>query len=207
MADELAELRARVERLDATDQIRQLASKYALGIDMRNLDAIVGLYVDDVRVTKEESGHQALKRVMHRVLSTFTASVHHVGNHIIEFKDADNAEGIVYCRCEHEIGDKWVPMYLHYYDAYRRVNGRWYFRRRLNCALYAADILERPLGPKRVRWPGKPPAEGNWHESFASWKEFWADPDIGNKPPAPAAGPDKFIETMRRGSALPKTHI
>jgi len=207
MSDELKELRARIDLLDATDQIRQLASKYALAVDMRDMDAIVGLYVDDVKVTREEKGHQALKRVMHDVLSTFTASVHHVGNHIIEFKDADNAEGIVYCRCEHEIGDKWVPMYLHYYDAYRRVNGRWYFRRRLNCALYAVDMLERPVGPKKVRWPGRDAIEGNWHDSFASWREFWTDPGLRDKPPAAAAPRDRFIETMRRGAALPKTHI
>jgi hypothetical protein len=62
--EEFAALLARTERIEAIDEIRQLASKYALAIDMRDLDAIVGLYIDDVKVTKEEKGRQALKRAI-----------------------------------------------------------------------------------------------------------------------------------------------
>ena len=49
----LAELAAKIERLDAIDQIRQLASKYAIGIDMRDMDAIAGLYVEDIFVVED----------------------------------------------------------------------------------------------------------------------------------------------------------
>lgn len=205
---DLAALAAKVERLDAIDQIRQLASKYAIGIDMRDMDAIAGLYVEDVKTSKTESGRQSMKQVMARVLSNFTASVHHVGNHIIEFDDADNAHGIVYCRCEHEVGDKWVPMYLHYIDNYRRVDGRWYFRRRLNATLYGVDMLERPVGDKKLRWPGTPATDGNWHTPYPSWEKFWKDPvAAGDAPVLPTPEPEKFLERMRVGGAKPYTAV
>ena len=205
---DLAALAAKVERLDAIDQIRQLASKYAIGIDMRDMDAIAGLYVEDVKTSKTESGRQSMKQVMARVLSNFTASVHHVGNHIIEFDDADNAHGIVYCRCEHEIGDKWLPMYLHYIDNYRRVDGRWSFRRRLNATLYGVDMLERPVGGKKLRWPGTPAIDGNWHTPYPSWEKVWKDPvAAGNAPVLPTPEPEKFLERMRAGGAKPYTAV
>ena len=39
-----------VERLLAYEEIRQLVSRYAVATDRRDIDALVGLFVDDVRV-------------------------------------------------------------------------------------------------------------------------------------------------------------
>lgn len=189
---------ARLDRIESKDEIRQLSSKYALAVDMRDIDAVVNLYVADVKVSREASGRQALKDVFDRVLRNFRGSVHHVGNQIIEFDDADNAHGIVYCRCEHEIGDKWVPMYLYYLDLYRRDGGRWYFKRRNPCEFYAADVLERPAAGT-IRWPGAPDRPGNWHAHFPSWAEFWGDADAGRRPVGEEAAPGAFLDTMRRG--------
>ena len=44
------DLENRVDRLESIDAIRQLASKYALTLDMRNLDQHVNLFVSDVSV-------------------------------------------------------------------------------------------------------------------------------------------------------------
>ena len=38
------QLLARIERLEALDEIRQLAAKYSLSLDMRDLDAHVNLF-------------------------------------------------------------------------------------------------------------------------------------------------------------------
>ena len=50
-----------VERLLAHEEIRQLAARYALAIDSRDLDSLVGLFVDDVRVGRDERGREALR--------------------------------------------------------------------------------------------------------------------------------------------------
>jgi ketosteroid isomerase-like protein len=194
-----AAILARLDRVESIDAIRQIASKYALAVDMRDIDAIANLYVEDVRISREVSGRQAMKESFASVLRAFTASVHHIGGHIIEFDDADNAHGIVYTRAEHEVGDRWVPMYLYYIDSYRRDGGRWFIKRRVPCELYAADINERPVGPGKVRWPDRPVRDGTWHAHFPSWAAFWANPNKDHDPVPPPPPADGFIDTMRRG--------
>jgi len=51
-----------VQRLIATDQIRQLASRYAVAMDARDLDALVALFVDDVRVGRNAQGRAECRR-------------------------------------------------------------------------------------------------------------------------------------------------
>src|SRR5690349_4349937 len=91
MAD--ADLAAKIDRLESMEQIRQLAFKYALAVDMRDLDAIVSLHVDDVKVKNIGQGHAALKQHFDRTLRNFKGSAHHIGNHIIEFETPDRAIG------------------------------------------------------------------------------------------------------------------
>lgn len=195
----MPDMEARLDRIESRDAIRQLAFKYALAIDMRDIDGIVTLYVEDVKISKTESGRQALKRVFADVVRTFTTSVHAVANHLIEFDDADNAHGVVYCRCEHEVGDSWVPMYLYYLDIYKRIDGVWYFKRRAPCELYGVPTEDKPVGPNKVRWPGRPPHEGTWYAHFPSWTEFWASPDSDALPVREPAPQERFIDTVRRG--------
>jgi hypothetical protein len=52
----------RLDRLESLDEIRQLAAKYSVTLDMRDLDMHVNLFVPDVRVGKEGAGRQALKQ-------------------------------------------------------------------------------------------------------------------------------------------------
>ena len=47
-------LEARIDRLEATEEIRQLVAKYSLSLDMRDLDAHVGLFAPDIRVSREK---------------------------------------------------------------------------------------------------------------------------------------------------------
>lgn len=201
MADTtLNDLVERLDRMESVDAIRQLASKYALAVDMRDTDAIVNLYVEDTKVSREQSGRSALKASFDRVLRGFRASVHHIGGHVIEFDDSENAHGIVYCRSEHEIDDKWVPVYLYYLDTYRRDGGRWYFKRRNPSELYGADVLERPRAGI-VQWPGVGERRGSWHGHFPSWETFWNTTPNAETPRVVAEPPlEGFIDAMRRGN-------
>src|SRR5688500_13848507 len=127
-----SELLHRIDRLESLDEIRQLAAKYALALDMRDADAWAGLFPADVKVGDGRSGRAALRNwfdEVHRV--QFTGTAHHIGGHIIEFIDPDNALGVVYSKNEHEAGDEWVIMQMMYFDRYERIEGRWHFRRRL----------------------------------------------------------------------------
>lgn len=56
------DLLARIDRLESTEAIRQLAARYALSLDMRDLDAHVNLFASDIRVSRENTGRAHLKR-------------------------------------------------------------------------------------------------------------------------------------------------
>lgn len=201
-------LLARIDRLESLDAIRQLPAKYALALDMRDMEAMVSLFPADVRVGKDASGRQALRAYMDRTLrSPFTGTSHHIGGHVIEFDDADHAHGIVYSKNEHETGDEWVIMQMMYVDDYVRTDGRWFFARRLPLYWYATDLNKPPIGENKMRWPGTDWVEGNFHKLFPSYAEFWArDGDPGG-PVAEPAPLEQFLSTMRRGAAAPKVKV
>ena len=206
-------LEARIDRLESLDAIRQLPAKYALALDMRDMDAMVSLFPADVRVGHEQSGRLALRKYMDGTLrAPFTGTSHHIGGHIIEFDDPDHAHGIVYSKNEHETPvangqDEWVTMQMMYADDYLRQDGCWYFARRLPLYWYAADINKPPVGAGKMRWPGTEWTEGNFHKLFPSFAEFWARGGDHGGPVAEPAPLGKFIETMRRGKAAPKVQV
>ncbi|MCB1462839.1 MAG: nuclear transport factor 2 family protein [Nitratireductor sp.] len=202
-SDAQAEILRRLDRLESREQIRQLASKYALALDMRDMDAMAGLFVPDVRVGGGQSGRRALRGWLDDTMRhQFTGTSHHVGTTIIEFRGEDEAVGVVYSKNEHETGDEWVIMQMMYYDRYRRVDGGWYFARRQPLYWYATDLNKPPVGAGKMRWPDREPYEGSFHELFPSWQAFW---DRGGPDDGPLAEPaplEEFIETMRRGNEV-----
>jgi len=206
---DLAHLAQRLDRLESIEAIRQLAARYSLSLDMRDLDAHVNLFAHDIRVSKEHSGRVHLKAWLDDTLrNQFTGTSHHLGQHIIEFTDADHALGVVYSKNEHECGGEWVIMQMLYWDNYERIDGNWYFRRRLPCYWYATDLNKPPIGDKKMRWPGREPYDGAWHELFPSWKEFWANPPSGDEPEVAAPAPvGEFLKRMRRSTAEPRIRV
>ena len=204
----------RVDRLESLDEIRQLAAKYSLSLDMRDLDAHVNLFAADIRVSREQVGREHLKRWLDDTLRLqFTGTSHHIGNHIIEFEDADHAHGVVYSKNEHETprqdgGIDWVIMQMIYWDNYERIDGRWFFRRRLPCYWYATDLNSPPVGDDKIRWPDRDRYEGAYHALWPSWKDFWANPPGDDEPQVAAPAPlEHFLATMRRGSPDPQIRI
>jgi len=191
---------ARLERLESLEEIRQLVARYCLALDMRDLDALSGLFPPDVRVSRDQSGRKALRAWFDQTLrEQFTGTAHVTGNHIIEFDDPTHARGAVYSRNEHETGPEWVIMTMIYWDRYERVDGRWYFRRRLPLYWFATDLNRPPIGDRKMRWPGREPYDGGYHQFWPSWSEFWAgtvDLDADVAEPAPV---DEWLVRFRRG--------
>ncbi|MCF6390539.1 nuclear transport factor 2 family protein [Mycobacterium sp. MBM] len=204
----LAALAARVDRLEALDEIRQLAAKYAVALDMRDLDSLVNLFVDDVRVPGRRTGRAALRRwyddeLRHDLLG----SAHGVLGHVIDIHDSDHASGLVYSRNDLETAAVWVVELLAYLDVYERRDGRWYFARRTPLFWYESDILDPPVGPGKMRWPGTGAHDGIFHEAFPSWDEFHrADPGRFDAPVAAPAALGNWIRTLRRDSATPRAN-
>ncbi|GIL01345.1 MAG: polyketide cyclase [Alphaproteobacteria bacterium] len=198
-----AEILRRLDRIESRDELRQLVAKYALALDMRDIDAMAGLFVPDVAVGGGRTGREALRDWLDETMRRqFDGTAHHVGTTIIEFTGPDEAVGIVYSKNEHETGGEWVIMQMMYYDRYRRVGGRWYFVRRQPLYWYATDLNRPPVGSRKMRWPGREPYEGSFHALFPSWKEYWHRGGPAEGPVAEPAPLEAFIETMRRGAQV-----
>ncbi|HRJ23194.1 MAG TPA: nuclear transport factor 2 family protein [Thauera sp.] len=205
-----ADLLARIDRLESIEAIRQLAGKYSLSLDMRDLDAHVNLFAPDIRVGREKVGRAHLKAWVDDTLrDQFSGTSHHLGQHIIEFTDPDHAIGVVYSKNEHETGPEWVIMQMLYWDDYERIDGRWYFRRRLPCYWYATDLNKPPIGDRKMRWPGREPYQGSFHDLFPSWNAFWAArPDKAQLPEVAEPAPlECFLKTLRRGAPDPRIRV
>lgn len=163
----------RLDRVESMLAIQQLAARYALAVDSRDIDAWIALFVGDVDCGRYGKGREALRGFIDPGVRGFYRSVHFIGGHVIDFEGANRASGTVYCRAEHEDGDRWVAMQLIYFDAYERREGQWYFVRRRERAWYAADQLERPQDVAFHGWdkhllPMKLP------HAFATWQGFWS---------------------------------
>jgi ketosteroid isomerase-like protein len=161
------------ERLLAYEEIRQLVARYAVATDARDLDALVALFVDDVRVGRDLRGRAALKAYFDRSLRDVGVTILHVGTHLIEFDDDDHAHGIVYCRGEIQVGDRWVVQAIQYRDTYERRDGHWYFVRRKHLLWYGRDVGTSPLGLPPANWPEHHSGWGELPEAWPTWSAFW----------------------------------
>jgi ketosteroid isomerase-like protein len=163
-----------VERLLAFEEIRQLAARYALATDSRDLDALVGLFVDDVQVGRDRSGRDALREAFDASLRAVGITILSVGTHVIDLVDADHASGHVYCKAEVQDGDRWVHQAVLYRDTYERREGTWYFVRRRHDLWYGADVGTSPLGLPPADWPASPVGSGTVPALFPTWDSFWS---------------------------------
>lgn len=169
-----SELLDRIERLEAYAAIQQLVSRYALCLDGRDIDGIVELYVPDINVGPPTPGvgHDALRKWFYRVVNYWYRSLHHIGGHTITFDDADHARGIMQCRIEQEIGDRFVTTTVLYEDSYERRDGRWLFAHRHGQPLWCYEYGNDPVATGFDKLPGGMPIR--LPLEFPKFAEFWS---------------------------------
>ena len=152
-----------------------MASRYAVALNHRNLDALVELFVADVRVGRDDVGRETLKQNMAAQLRDGHRTILQVSNHVIDVDDADHASGIVGTRAEIERGDEWVIQVIEYHDTYERRDGRWLFVRRRHHLWYGADMLTRPNVLPEANWPKSQTGKGTLPEMMPSWQAWQSE--------------------------------
>ena len=152
-----------------------MASRYAVALNHRNLDALVELFVADVRVGSDDVGRESLKQNMAAQLRDGHRTILQVSNHVIDVVDADHATGIVGTRAEIERGDEWVIQVIEYHDTYERRDGRWLFVRRRHHLWYGADMLTRPNVLPEANWPKSQTGKGTLPEIMPSWQAWQSE--------------------------------
>jgi hypothetical protein len=160
------------EWLIACEEIRQLASRYAVALNHRDLDGLVSLFVPDVRVGRDHVGRDALKANMAAQLRDGHRTILQVTNQVIDVVDADHGSGIVGTRAEIERGDDWIIQVIEYHDTYARRDGHWLFVRRRHHLWYGADMLQRPNHLPDANWPQSQTGKGVLPELMPSWQAW-----------------------------------
>lgn len=162
-----------IARLLAFEEIRQLAVRYALAIDSRDLDALVELFVADVRVGRERSGRPALRDDFERQLRAVGVTILHVTNHVIDVDGDDRGRGVVYCHGEIEDGERWIHQAILYEDEYARRDGVWLFVRRRHKLWYGVAAPSHPRDQEPAEWPRRQIGRGTLPEEWPTWRRFW----------------------------------
>ena len=167
----------RLSRMESLAEIRQLAMRYGMAVDARDLDMLVDLFVPDVKVGRDESGRAALRRWYDTALREPRTSIHFVVNHIVDFDDADHASGVVYCRDELERPEtgEWQVGTIQYWDRYVRVDGAWCFENRRFHRWYLVDALERPAHGAGMH--DDPLFARQLPDVYPTWAAFWSEQD------------------------------
>ncbi|MBK5289014.1 MAG: nuclear transport factor 2 family protein [Acidimicrobiia bacterium] len=157
----------------AYERIRQLAARYALAVDTRDISTLVGLFVPDVRVGRDRRGREALAEDFTTQLRAIGRSVLNVGTHVIDLVDEDHATGWVYTKAEIEADGRWIHQAILYEDTYERVDKVWGFVRRIHRLWYGAEPGVNPLTLPPANWPEHHTGLGTVPECFATWQTFW----------------------------------
>ena len=158
-----------LDLLWAHEQIRDLAHRYALAVNMRDLDALVELFVDDVRGFGGRTGREALKEVFRANISV-DVDVLEVTTQVVNLVDADHATGTVYSRCEMGSRDTWARQSIAYEDRYERRAGSWLFVDRKHLLFYGVEVPERPLDQPAAEWPAHVLGRGSVPYDWPSWQ-------------------------------------
>jgi len=159
-----------LDQLLAYEQIRQLAHRYALAVNMRDLDSLVDLFVDDVKAAGGGTGREALKAVFAAHTDAADVDILEVTTHVINLHDADHATGTVYSRCEMGSKGRWARQSIAYEDRYERRDGLWYFVSRNHLLFYGVEVPERPLDQSAANWPEHVVGRGSVPYDWNAWQ-------------------------------------
>jgi ketosteroid isomerase-like protein len=178
------DLEARLRQLEATAAIRELPPRYAAAFARLDLDALVQLYVPDVRLHTGAVGRSALRTYFERSMAGGApgAGLHtvilHNGNHVIEVEaGGGGARGTVYCHGDMQLMDgRRYTQAIVYTDSYARIGDHWYFAaQRVHELVYGAPPLTRPNRLPDAHWPASQTGRGTLPAGWPSWRAFWGE--------------------------------
>jgi hypothetical protein len=155
--------------------IQQLAYRFAVAVDSRNIKMLASLYMPE-----DGSDPEAFQKQFYEIrkqrLAKAGISFLNVGTHLIDDITETSATGLVYCKSEFDVAGQWVEQAILYRDRYVCVDSNWYFTDRQHQLWYGAprgtiNPLEQPL----ANWPESQIGLGTVPGTFETWHEFWRD--------------------------------
>lgn len=177
--------------LIAAHQIRQLACKFALAHDSRDMELFEHLFAP-----AEEALPFPRFNIVN-VRETLPGYFDHaagptmlfVANHVIDQDGPDRATGAVYCLAKLEIEGAWIEQAILYRDVYRRLSEGWRFEQRTHLLWYGVELPEQPFAQPNSSWPAAAVGRGSLPADFPAWQRYYgvAAPDPGDHYAPPPA--------------------
>ena len=172
---------AKVARLWALQEIKNLPLRYALCIDTRDLDGFADLWAE----REEPAGFPDMDRFtfaggVDRFFRSSTASVHLVANHLVSFQDDAHATGQVYCWAQTDRTSAWIGQMVLYQDRYvRGADATWRFDTRRHLLWWGLPAPVHPREQPPMDWPHGDVhgagsfGRGSLPEGFDTYRAFW----------------------------------
>jgi ketosteroid isomerase-like protein len=163
MIDTDSDLQRRIDEIEGRQAIAELAARYAVCIDDRDIDALLELFTKDATMFAKPTDYVGREAIRGHFLERWPQvglTVHTPQFGFVEFDGPDRAHGVVGGHNEISVSGVTVMVALRHYDEYLRVDGHWKIHTRATKTIYAApadelrDALDAPL---RIRMPGQPP--------------------------------------------------
>lgn len=129
-------LEQRMQELEDRDEIKELTARYCWHVAHGEGEAVAQLFTDDgvLEVTdgslKPVRGKEDLLHFYRTSVNQPQLAIPFIQNHIIEIKDADNAEGTCGIEARFTRNGESVTAAGYYEDRYRRERGKWRFVQR-----------------------------------------------------------------------------
>lgn len=181
---ELAELKARIERLEARAAITELVSHYASACDEHDMPRLMSLFTPDACFDSPSgamvaNGRIAIEAMFIELFKIRGPAFHWTHDVIVKVDplQPDRATGRVYSHAETTPGAISSLAAMRYDDEYQRDGGQWRFRKRVISFLYYVPVTEYPTAlndPNRLTIRGeRRPAD--YPESLPAWQQFAAE--------------------------------
>lgn len=172
---------ARLDRLEAESQIRQLVARYSFDIDDRNLDGVAELFAEDAVVMSGDRvmmarGRDAIIDQYRDRFRVLGAGMHVMHDHEIRFDGGDEARGKVSGHAELWRDGQMMVVGLRYNDLYRRTGDGWKFAEREILYLYYVPVDQYPgiLGQADRNRAYADPKPADFPEALPSWRAYLA---------------------------------
>jgi ketosteroid isomerase-like protein len=132
------QLAARISRMEDLAAIRDLSYRYALAVDARDYEILLGLFTPEATLGGTSNGAASVQGI-DAIISLLKARLdaqgptYHVTHHVlIDFdeSDPDQACGVATAHAETKTEGGSVVRAVRYDDEYRRIRDRWLFHRR-----------------------------------------------------------------------------
>ncbi len=171
----------RLTRLEASEDIRNLVSRYNFAVDDRDLTSLANCFAENAQFRSVDGAlsAQGRKAIMAQFEGRFAAlgvGAHYTHDHVVDVKTEVSATGRLSAHAELVRFGRPMLVSLRYEDQYFNEAGRWVFADRLLSFFYYLDTADYLNGlTKRDRMCAyDSPTPADFPEGLQSWKQYYA---------------------------------